>query len=319
MSKLRAWILPLLLFLLVVPTSFVAFAQTDTPTPTATPDYRTFVQVGAIELLAGTPPDSSSGWLICDGSEVSRTDYAQLFAAIGTTFGAGDGVNTFNLPDLRGRVPVGSGAGAGLTARTLGQIFGEETHALTVTEMPSHTHTINDPGHDHRARVGNGASAFILTAAGGSNPTVSNGLTTGTTPNMTGSNTTGITVNSTGGGAAFNQMQPSVVVNYVIWSGAVAMPGITDDEIVLTVVVVFPTHTPTPTPTPTLTPTDGPSPTPTATITPTINTDVGYTVGSQTVLMKYEVRPAESIGVAIGVGVFILMIVLVYYQMRRKE
>jgi Phage Tail Collar Domain len=87
-----------------------------------------------------------SGWLLCDGSAVSRTTYAALFAAVGINFGGGDGISTFNLPDLRGRTIVGAGHGAGLTARTLGQTLGEETHTLSAAEMPSHTHVVTDPG-----------------------------------------------------------------------------------------------------------------------------------------------------------------------------
>ena len=84
------------------------------------------------------------GWLICDGSEVGRMEYAELYAAIQDTWGAGDGVDTFNLPDFRGRVLMGSGTGAGLTARTLGQTLGTETHTLTAAQsgLPAHHHTV---------------------------------------------------------------------------------------------------------------------------------------------------------------------------------
>jgi hypothetical protein len=67
-----------------------------------------------------------AGWLLCDGAAVSRSTYASLFAAIGTTHGAGNGSTTFNVPDLRSRYPMGAGAGPGLTARTAGQKFGIE-------------------------------------------------------------------------------------------------------------------------------------------------------------------------------------------------
>ncbi|HXJ22501.1 MAG TPA: tail fiber protein, partial [Polyangia bacterium] len=90
-----------------------------------------------------------AGWLLCDGSAVSRTTYASLFAAIGINFGGGDGITTFNLPDLRGRTIIGAGHGTGLTARTLGQTVGEETHTLSTSEMPAHSHTLTDPGHTH--------------------------------------------------------------------------------------------------------------------------------------------------------------------------
>ncbi|MBF0331013.1 MAG: tail fiber protein [Candidatus Omnitrophica bacterium] len=89
-----------------------------------------------------------AGWLICDGRAVSRLDEALLFGVIGTTYGAGDGVTTFNLPDLRGRTVVGlDDMGSGLAntitdtrARVLGGILGEEKHQLTVAEMPAHSH-----------------------------------------------------------------------------------------------------------------------------------------------------------------------------------
>lgn len=76
-----------------------------------------------------------------EGQAVSRSTYAGLFSQIGTTFGAGDGSTTFNLPDGRGRALIGVGTGTGLTARALGASGGAETHQLTEAQMPSHTHT----------------------------------------------------------------------------------------------------------------------------------------------------------------------------------
>lgn len=109
------------------------------------------VMTGIIEMYAGAT--APTGYLLCDGSAVSRTTYAALFAVTGTTYGSGDGSTTFNLPDLRGRLPMGAGTGVGLnssgtgapsgtaqTARTRGQWLGEETHQLTTTEMPIHNH-----------------------------------------------------------------------------------------------------------------------------------------------------------------------------------
>jgi len=95
---------------------------------------------GAILPYAGaTAPD---GYLVCDGSAVSRTTYADLFAAIGTSYGVGNGSSTFNLPDLRGRTVIGVGQGSGLANRTLAQTGGEESHVLSVAEMPNHRHAI---------------------------------------------------------------------------------------------------------------------------------------------------------------------------------
>lgn len=83
------------------------------------------------------------GWLLCDGSAVSRSSYAALFNEIGTRYGAGDGSTTFNLPDFRGRSPIGAGSGSGLTNRDINTKYvGEESHTQTVAEMPAHTHDI---------------------------------------------------------------------------------------------------------------------------------------------------------------------------------
>jgi len=111
------------------------------------------VPTGSLFPFAGSA--APTGYLLCDGSAVARTGtYAALFAVIGTTYGSGDGSTTFNLPDLRGRMPLGAGTGVGLnasgtgkpagtnqTARTAGQWGGEETHLLTSSEMPQHNHT----------------------------------------------------------------------------------------------------------------------------------------------------------------------------------
>jgi microcystin-dependent protein len=273
--------------------------------------YGTFVQIGTVQILAGTP---DSGWLVCDGSAVSRSTYARLFAVIGTSFGAGDGSTTFNLPDLRGRVPVGSGTGTGLTARTIGQTMGEETHTLTITEMPSHNHNILDNGHSHtplspatvfRGAHAGGTSGYATTNAG---QTVDQSVGTGTS-------TTGILILNTGGGAAFNQMQPSLVLNYVIWAGTSALDINPDADISVTVVISFPTHTPTPTPTPTMTYTPGPSPTPTATVTATPNYIYRATVEvdgvGQDVGLDYRVTAGESIMTLLLFGCFVLLVILV--------
>jgi microcystin-dependent protein len=98
---------------------------------------------GAVIDFAGAV--TPVGWLLCDGSTVSRTTYANLFTTIGTTYGAGDLSTTFNVPDLRGRTSIGVGTGSGLTPRALAAIGGEEFHTISVGEMPSHTHFYNSP------------------------------------------------------------------------------------------------------------------------------------------------------------------------------
>jgi len=81
------------------------------------------------------------GWVMCNGQIMSISQNQALFALLGTTFG-GDGETTFALPDLRGRVPIGFGQGAGLQNYPLGQSGGEEQVTLTIAQIPAHTHTI---------------------------------------------------------------------------------------------------------------------------------------------------------------------------------
>lgn len=89
----------------------------------------------------GSDTNIPSNWKICDGSEVSRTDYAELFKVIGTSYGEGDGETTFNLPDKRGRNSVGLDLDQ-VEFSSIGLKGGEKEHKLTVDEMPSHTHAI---------------------------------------------------------------------------------------------------------------------------------------------------------------------------------
>lgn len=110
-------------------------------------DIRTYLNSGALESLARTLlivgevrflalPAAPALWLPCSATGYSRATYSVLFAAIGTTYGAGDGVNTFNVPDLTGRSPMGTGTGdaPGATAHPAGQKAGEETHLLSGAE-----------------------------------------------------------------------------------------------------------------------------------------------------------------------------------------
>ncbi|HEX5676413.1 MAG TPA: phage tail protein, partial [Alcanivorax sp.] len=125
---------------------------------------------GIVLPTAADIEDDPNGWLFCDGRAVSRTTYAALFTAIGTKYGAGDGSTTFNLPDLRGRVPAGrdnmggtaanrlTTAGSGVDGVALGAAGGSETHVLTGLQMPSHSHSIRVNA------SGTGGSAFVETS-----------------------------------------------------------------------------------------------------------------------------------------------------------
>jgi microcystin-dependent protein len=162
-----------------------------------------------IQYAASSAP---SGWLLCDGSAVSRTTYSALFAIISTTHGSGDGSTTFNLPDLRGRVAVGAGQGSGLTNRIAGSRGGAETHTLTTSEMPSHNHSINDPGHRHDTDGSN----VLRWQPGYADRTAPGGNDfRGINPQIYAS-TTGISINNAGGNGAHNNMQPFTVINFII-------------------------------------------------------------------------------------------------------
>ena len=166
-----------------------------------------------------------NNWLICDGRSLSRTQYADLFNVIGTSFGSIN-VNSFSLPDYRGRVPGAVGSGSGLTSRSMGVSVGAETHVLTVPEMPSHQHTgttdssgdhshsITDPGHTHTySGIQSQGVAAGLDNAAENDPRPSettSSSTTGISINSNGAHTHTFTTQNTGGGNAHNNMQPTL-------------------------------------------------------------------------------------------------------------
>lgn len=119
--------------------------------------------IGEIRMFAGTyaPVD----WAFCNGALLQISQYQPLFALLGTTWG-GDGVRTFGVPDLRGRLPVGQGAGPGLTARTLGQTGGSSSATVDIANFPAHTHALNactQPG-TSMSPVGTSGSTMGLSA-----------------------------------------------------------------------------------------------------------------------------------------------------------
>ena len=190
------------------------------------------IPAGVIHQYAGA--SAPAGYLLCDGSAVSRTTYADLFAALGTTYGAGNGSTTFTLPDMRGRMPMGAGTGAGLnasgtgaptgtaqTARTRGDWGGEETHLLTGAESgtSAHGHGVSDPGHAHAPYPGYEGYWQTDTAAGavinGSYPMYqANSMVPSTAAAVT-----GVTVAASTAANASSRhsvVPPFVVTNYII-------------------------------------------------------------------------------------------------------
>lgn len=171
---------------------------------------------GVIQMFAGST--APSGWLICDGSTVSRRIYSDLFKVIGTTYGAGDGNTTFTLPDMRGRVPMGAGTGAGLTARTLGTTYGTETHTLASGNIPqmttgnmstnaSHTHGATKPIYVYDPNVSSAGLAGGNYVRGND----SAGINPVTSTSVEHTHTVG-----TASPTAVNHVPPSLGLNYII-------------------------------------------------------------------------------------------------------
>jgi microcystin-dependent protein len=179
---------------------------------------------------AGDPPVGAQGtWMLCNGRPISRTTYAALFALVQVggvpVYGNGDGTTTFNIPDIRERVVVGQsptfGGGATPGSDNLGAKFGEGAHSLSGTETPEHNHGIADPHHTHNFHF----TQAVAGGAPGSTTNVVTGISTSTgTPSVTtSSDATGVgTLDALGTGAGsgsvagHNNVQPSIVLNYII-------------------------------------------------------------------------------------------------------
>ena len=154
-------------------------------------------------LMPYAGSSAPTGYLLCDGAAISRTTYSDLFGIVGTTYGVGDGSTTFNIPDLRGRVIAGQddmgGTSAnrltnqtgGLNGDTLGATGGNETHTLTIAQMPSHNHGGGTVGTSHISDVSGGGERTHPYNNGGS-------------------------ISSQGSDSAHNNVQPTIILNYII-------------------------------------------------------------------------------------------------------
>ncbi len=149
----------------------------------------TVLPAGCVMWYAGSV--LPTGWLECDGAAISRETYANLFANIGTTYGVGDGTETFNVPNSARRTLVGRGGVTSATlANTIGATGGSETHALTSAENGPHTHNANFP--QSSTYAGGGSTGAILEA-----PTL-------------------LATTSSGSGTPHNNIQPSLVMMMII-------------------------------------------------------------------------------------------------------
>lgn len=169
--------------------------------------------IGEIRLFGGNfaPRD----WFFCNGQILSIAEYETLYALIGTTYG-GDGVQTFALPDLRGRLAVGEGTGPGLTPRVIGESSGTEQVTLTVQQIPGHSHAAlattaagNLPGP---------TSAAVPASPSGANSTLYS--IPGTTP-FAYQNFLPGTIGVTGGNQPHTNLMPSLCVSFIIATAGV--------------------------------------------------------------------------------------------------
>jgi microcystin-dependent protein len=180
--------------------------------------------VGVVQQYAGS--NAPAGFLLCDGSAVSRTTYAALFAVISTTYGAGDGATTFNLPNLKGRIPVGRDV-TQTEFNVLGETGGAKTHTLTTDEIPAHAHQVDPPSsttstsgaHTHGYRD---YFAYNTYSDDANDRLVGSTLTyRDTTTDSDGDHAHTLDIvafnsGAAGAGGAHNNLQPYIVLNYII-------------------------------------------------------------------------------------------------------
>ena len=160
-------------------------------------DYDSLPVGSVISFPGSKAPD---GYLFCMGQEVSRTERSDLFALIGTTYGEGDGVTTFNLPNLCGKIPVGLDI-SDISFNSLGKTGGEKTHTLNINEIPSHNHVKNGIGWT------DGTGFWV---GSGNYTTLDFDKDTGLT-------------GSTGGSQPHNNLQPYITLNYIIKASGTAV------------------------------------------------------------------------------------------------
>lgn len=168
-------------------------------------------------------------WLPCEGQLLNPNTYPSLFSLIGTTYG-GNGIETFGIPDLRGRMPIGMGQGPGLTDRVLGQMWGTEENTLQVANLPAHsptatttisgTATSSLPVWDDSSKrnTASAKNAYVCSQPGpifSSNPPT-DGDSMGPAPVDLSKVSATTTIQSIGSGVPTNNMQPFLVLNWCI-------------------------------------------------------------------------------------------------------
>lgn len=216
--------------------------DTSIPGWRKTPENSASLPAGTIVQWPGAT--APANWLICDGAAVSRTTYASLFAAIGVQYGSGDGTTTFNLPNLKGRVAVGLDSSQ-TEFDTLGEIGGAKTHTLTSAQIPSHTHTYsgttNTTGSHNHINGWASITGYNYVGSGGNSNWPFGGGSNAAQRDLQAAGDhshtfSGTTAANTGGDGAHNNLQPYIVLNYIIKTSAGVTSG--DSELATRVGVV---------------------------------------------------------------------------------
>lgn len=171
--------------------------------------------LGEIKIFAGN--FAPMGWAHCNGALLPISQNDALYAIIGTTYG-GDGVTTFGLPNMQGRIPIGQGQGPGLTSRTMGQMLGTETVTLTEGQLPGHTHNALAFVTPATTENPSGAALAQPGYANPNEPQVGNSLfylnVDGIAPNTAA--LPADTFQPSGGSQPHNNMAPCLAVRYII-------------------------------------------------------------------------------------------------------
>jgi microcystin-dependent protein len=188
----------------------------DSSAVTTSLDYKMRVNNPTGEITIWGTSTAPTGWLICDGSAVSRSTYSALFGVLSTTYGAGDGSTTFNLPNLKGRVPVGRDASQ-TEFDTLGETGGSKTSALGVSNLPAHTHTASSSSTTTLSngtlvvrQEGGGDAKLTANSSYGPYNTYTIGASTSTSTSVSGGG------NGTATGDAFSNLAPYIALNFII-------------------------------------------------------------------------------------------------------
>ena len=169
--------------------------------------------IAEIRMFSGT--FAPRNWALCQGQLLSIASNSALFSLLGTTYG-GNGTTTFALPDLRGRVPVGTGTGASLTIE-LGEMGGETSHTLIQTEMAAHSHAATLTATAPAAGASTTATPSASVAQGPATLGAGVSKNFGTAnANLAPPTVAAPTINSAGGSQPHNNLQPDLGMKYII-------------------------------------------------------------------------------------------------------